>query len=153
MYLALLCFLYWSSGGPALLFFFLIYLFNFKFIYLFMATLGLCCCAQAFFSCGERGATLHCGERSSHYGGFSCCGARALGTWASVVVAHGLSSCGSWALERRLRSCGARAQLLRGMWDLPRPGLEPMSAALVGGFLTTAPPGKSHSLALICKLL
>ena len=25
-------------------------------------------------------------------GGFSCCGARALGTWASVVVAHALSS-------------------------------------------------------------
>ena len=39
-------------------------------------------------------------------------------------------------------SCGARASLLRGMWDLPRSGLEPVSAALAGGFLTTAPPGK-----------
>ena len=29
------------------------------------------------------------------------------------------------------------------MWDLPGPGLEPMSPALAGGFLTTAPPGKS----------
>ena len=29
------------------------------------------------------------------------------------------------------------------MWDLPRPGLEPVSPALAGGFLTTAPPGKS----------
>ena len=28
------------------------------------------------------------------------------------------------------------------MWDLPGPGLEPMSPALAGGFLTTAPPGK-----------
>ena len=28
------------------------------------------------------------------------------------------------------------------MWDLPRPGLESMSPALAGGFLTTAPPGK-----------
>ena len=28
------------------------------------------------------------------------------------------------------------------MWDLPGPGLEPMSATLAGGFLTTAPPGK-----------
>ena len=46
----------------------------------------------------------------------------------SVVVAHGLSSCGSWALERRLSSCGARALLLCGMWDLPRPGLEPSPA-------------------------
>ena len=29
------------------------------------------------------------------------------------------------------------------MWDLPGPGLEAMSPALAGGFLTTAPPGKS----------
>ena len=29
------------------------------------------------------------------------------------------------------------------MWDFPGPGLEPMSPALAGGFLTTAPPGKS----------
>ena len=28
------------------------------------------------------------------------------------------------------------------MWDLPGPGLEPLSLALAGGFLTTAPPGK-----------
>ena len=28
------------------------------------------------------------------------------------------------------------------MWDLPGPGLEPMSPALAGGFLTIAPPGK-----------
>ena len=25
------------------------------------------------------------------------------------------------------------------MWDLPRPGLEPITPALAGGFLTTAP--------------
>ena len=60
----------------------------------------------------------------------------------SVVVARGLSSCGLQALECRLSSCGARAQLLRGMWDLPGPGLEPVFPALAGGFLTTAPPGK-----------
>ena len=28
------------------------------------------------------------------------------------------------------------------MWDLPRPGLEPVSPALTGRFSTTAPPGK-----------
>ena len=61
----------------------------------------------------------------------------------SVVVARGLSSCGSWALERRLSSCGSQAQLLCSTWDLPGPGLEPMSPALAGGFLTTVPPGKS----------
>ena len=28
------------------------------------------------------------------------------------------------------------------MWDLPGPGLERLSPALAGGFLTTVPPGK-----------
>ena len=27
----------------------------YKFIYLFLAVLGLCCCTQAFSSCGEQG--------------------------------------------------------------------------------------------------
>ena len=30
------------------------------------------------------------------------------------------------------------------MWDLPRPGLEPVSPALAGGLLTTVPPGKPN---------
>ena len=55
----------------------------------------------------------------------------------------GFSRCGTRALERRLSSCGAWAQLLRGTWDLPGPGLKPVSPALAGGFLTTAQPGKS----------
>ena len=29
------------------------------------------------------------------------------------------------------------------MWDLPRPGLEPVSPALAGRFSATAPPGNS----------
>ena len=45
--------------------------------------------------------------------------------------------------------CGSRAQLLRGMWDLRGPGLEPVSPALTGGFLTTAPPGKSRQYSFI----
>ena len=32
------------------------------------------------------------------------------------------------------------------MWDLPRPGLELVSPALAGRFLTTAPPGKPLKL-------
>ena len=43
---------------------------------------------------------------------------------------------------RRLSNCGSRAELLRGMWDLPRSGLKPTSPALAGRFSTTAPPGK-----------
>ena len=84
------------------------------FIYLFLAASGLHCCTRAFSSCGERGTTLCCGAQASHCSGFSCCGARALGVWAlgaraSVVATHGLSSCGSQALESRLSSCGTRA--------------------------------------------
>ena len=76
------------------------------------------------------GVTLHGSVQAFHCSDFSC-GAQALGTQASVVVAHGLSSCGAWAL------------LLHGMWDLPGPGLEAVSPALAGRFLTTALPGKS----------
>ena len=32
------------------------------------------------------------------------------------------------------------------MWDLPGPGLKPVSPAPAGGFLTTAPPGKPNSV-------
>ena len=59
-------------------------------------------------------------------------------------MALGLSSCGPQAPERRLSSCGARAQLLCGMWDPPGPGPEPVSPALAGGLPTTAPPGKPY---------
>ena len=31
------------------------------------------------------------------------------------------------------------------MWDLPGPGLEPVSPALAGGFPTTEPPGKPNT--------
>ena len=89
--------------------------------------------------------------QASHCGGFSCCGARALGVQASVVVARGLRSCGSRALERRLSSFGARAYLLRSMWHLPGPGLEPMYTALAGGFLPTAPPRKPRSYLIFIK--
>ena len=112
-----------------------------------MAALGLRCCMWAFSSCGKRGLLFVAVRRLLT--AVSCCGARALGTRTSVVVARGLSSCGLRALECRLSSCGVRAYLLRGMWDLPGPGLEPLSPALAGGFLTTAPPGKPLFIILI----
>ena len=34
------------------------------------------------------------------------------------------------------------------MWDLPGPGIEPVSPVWAGGFLTTAPPGKSQEVCL-----
>ena len=64
---------------------------------------------------------------------------------ASVVAEHRLQM-------RRLSNCGSQAQPLRGMWDPPRPGPEPVSPALAGRLSTTAPPGKSPvSLFLFCK--
>ena len=89
-----------------------------------MAVLGLHFCARAFSSCGER-EPLFIVVRGP------------LTIATSLVAEHRLQT-------RRLSSCGSRAHLLRGMWDLPRPGLEPVSPALAGRFSTTAPPGKPN---------
>ena len=35
------------------------------------------------------------------------------------------------------------------MWDLPEPGVEPVSPAMGGGFFTTESPGKPGALILI----
>ena len=94
-----------------------------------MAVLGLRFCVRAFSSCGKRGPLF-----------IAVCGP--LTTAASLVVEHRLQT-------RSLSNCGSRAQLLRGMWDLPRPGLEPVSPALAGGFSTPAPPGKPPELITI----
>ena len=63
--------------------------------------------------------------------------------WSTGSRCVGFSSYSLRALEHRLSSCGAQALLLRGIWDLPGGGIESMSPALAGGFLTTVPPGKS----------
>ena len=98
-----------------------------------MAVLGLRFCARAFSSCGKRGP-LFIAVRVPYT------------IAASLVAEHRLQT-------RRLSSCGPRAQLLRGMWDLPRPGLEPVSPALAGRFSTTAPPRKPSLLPFICLLV
>ena len=87
-----------------------------------MSVLGLRFCARAFSSCGKWGPLF-----------FAAHGPLTIA--ASLVVEHRLQT-------RRLSNCGSQAQLLRGMWDLPRPGLEPVSPALAGRLSTTAPPGK-----------
>ena len=87
-----------------------------------MAVLGLRFCVRAFSSCGKWGP-LFIAVRGP------------LIVAASLVVEHRLQT-------RRLSNCGSRAQLLRGMWDPPRPGLEPVSPALADRLSTTAPPGK-----------
>ena len=95
---------------------------KYLFIYLFMAVLGLRFCARALSSCGKRGPLF-----IKVHGPLTIA--------ASLVAEHRLQT-------SRLSNCGSRAQLLRGTWDLPKPGLEPVSPALAGRFSTTAPPGK-----------
>ena len=41
--------------------------------------------------------------------------------------------------------------MLCDVWDLPRPGIEPVSLALAGGFSTTVPPGKPNPM-LVLKI-
>ena len=64
-------------------------------------------------------AISSCGAQDSHSSGFSCYRTWALGGTDSVGVS-----------------------LPCGMWDRPRPGIEPMSPTLAGRFLTTRPPEK-----------
>ena len=100
--------------------------FIYLFLYLFLAVLGLGLCARALSSCSKRGP-LFITVRGR------------LTIAASLVVEHRLQM-------HRLGSRGSRAQLLRSMWDPPRPGLEPMSPALAGRLSTTVPPGKPQIL-------
>ena len=87
-----------------------------------MAVLGVRFCARAFSSCGERGPVF-----IAVHGPLTIA--------VSLVVEHRLQTC-------RLSSYGSWAQPLRGLWDLPRPGFEPVSPALAGGLSTTPPPEK-----------
>ena len=70
--------------------------------------------AQAFSSCGEQGLPF--------------------------VAVHGLLIAVTSVVEDRLwafglSSCGTRAYLPRGTWDLPGPESEPMSPALAAGWI------------------
>ena len=87
-----------------------------------MAVLGPRFCARALSSCGKWGPLLIAVRGP-------------LTIAASLAAEHRLQT-------RRLSNCGSRAYSLHGMWDPPRPGLEPLSPALAGRFSTTAPPGK-----------
>ena len=117
--------------------FYFIHLFNFWLHWVFAAARGLSPAAE---SGGH--SLLWCAGFSLWCTGFSL-------RWPLLLRSTGprhvgFSTCGTRALERRLSSCGARAQPLRGMWDPPGPGLEPVSPALAGRLPTTAPPGKPY---------
>ena len=108
-------------------------LFIYLFIYFWLSWVFVAACGLSLVVASRDYSLLQCMGFSSRW---------LLLLWNTGSRRVGFSGCGSRALECRLSSCGARTQLLCGMWDLPRPGLEPVTPALAGGFLTTVPPGK-----------
>ena len=70
------------------------------------------------------------------------------GGYSLVAKCRLLTMVAPLGVEHRLNSCGTWAWLLCGMWDIPGPGIEPVSHALTGAFFTTEPPGKPPSLTL-----
>ena len=97
----------------------------FFFFFLTLAALCLHCCTWAFPGYREQGLLF-------------VSGCSPLIGVASLVAEHGLQ--GSWVVL----TCGL--SLLWGMWNLPRLGIEPVSPALAGGFLSNEPPRKPSSL-------
>ena len=65
--------------------------------------------------------------------------------YQALVVAHGLSSYSTWAPEHAGSVVVTCRLSCLTTWEIlvPRPGIEPMSPTLEGGFLTTGPPRKS----------
>ena len=74
------------------------------------------------------GATLHWGAQASH-----------LLQWHLLLQSTG-------SRHSDFSSYGVWASLPHSVWDLPGPGIKPMSPAPAGGFSTTEPPGNPLSL-------
>ena len=113
----------------------------FMFIFIHFWLCWVLAASWAFSSCREQGLLSSCRPQAAHCTGFACCRAQAAGR-------SRVRSCGVWALGRRFSSCGTQALLPPGVWDLPGPGIEPVSPALASKFLTADPPGKPQNLNL-----
>ena len=111
-------------------------------VILFIITFGCAgshCCAWAFSSCAELGllflvVPMH------------------LVAVAPLVAEHGHIGFCSCSICR-LSSCSSCVQLLQGIQNLPRSAIEPVSPALAGRVLSTAPPGKSLLLLLLVAII
>ena len=138
MYLACNCLEFTLLGGNMLLgyhwispsIFLPIYIFLIYFIYFWLRWVFVAACALSLVA-ASRG-----------YPSSQCVGSSL--RWLLLLQSTGSGRVGSVAVAHGLSSCGIRVHLLRSIWDLPRPGIKPVSPALAGGFLTTVPPGKSH---------
>ena len=74
-----------------------------------MAVLGLRCCMGFSLAAASRGCSLVAVHKPLISTAPVVAEHRLQGAWALVAAACGLSSWGSWALERRHSGCGARA--------------------------------------------
>ena len=110
--------------------FYLFFYFCQRWVFIAGHGLSLIVVSQWFFSCKSTGFSLR----------------QLLSLGSTGCRARGLSDRSSRVLERRLSSCGAWAKLLHGVWNLPGPGIRPVSPALAGRFLTTGPPGRSNNV-------
>ena len=99
---------------------------TFFFLFFFLTGLGLHCFVQAF-------QLQHMGSKARGLQELQLTGPRVLGLQYSA-----------WALDHWLSSCGSHAQLICRMYNLPRPGIEPMFPVWAGRFISTAPPEKSQ---------
>ena len=103
----------------------LLFILLFLFGWVFIAAFSL----RAFSSCSKWRLLSSWGAWASHCSGFSC--------WGT-----GFSGRSTWA---QLWCMGLQRMLLLpwNMWNLPGPGIKPVSPSLAGRFLSTVPPGKS----------
>ena len=98
-------------------------------IYLFLAVLGLQGWAGFSLVVVSRGYSL------LEVGRFSL-------QWPLLLLSRGSRNVGFSSLACGLNSCGSRAWLLHGTWDLPGSRMEHVSFALAGRFFITEPPRK-----------
>ena len=94
---------------------------DYLFPYLFHGCTGSLLLRASSLYCGSSGCSLVQVHGLPHRSGSSCCGTQVLGCAGSVVAVHGLS-------------CPTVCGIL-----VPQPGTEPVSFALAGRLLTTAP--------------
>ena len=89
--------------------------------YLFIfGCIGSSLLRTGFLQLWRAGAPPRCGAQASHCSGLSCCGAWALGTRASVVVAGRLLSAGSVVVAHGLR-CSAACGIFPDQGSNPCP--------------------------------
>ena len=107
-----------------------------KFIYLFILAVLVFAAVWAVSSCSKQGLL------------FVVCDSSSLSWLLSLRSMSsrqtGSGSCSTQVLELQgFSNQGTWTQVLLGMWDLPRPGIESASPAPASIISTTGPPGKS----------